>query len=417
MDKTSQEASSPANTDRNSDRHASEDESSPQIEDVEALKAEVAFLRDKLEILQGKASLDFKLQMQMLTAGATGWPDYDFEVLGDHIRRVMYRIEHWCQQHARQGMPDTVELDDLEKQAIIHSLEGYWVQDLEWDTLMKSLPYPFSLYMSEVLAQSILTKKIVDKFFVNPFWYLEGEGLDRQDHTTGSVSCAQNLQHLYRRFLESGNFSSASFYHPHLMLTRTAANGIRATIWKKETVRLLNSVKVVQAPNLELGRQTKEYRTNAVALFASTLLSDVFFQRLLKSVDCDEATKREDSLLELCKFADETAITLGSNQGHCVYKTLPTMGTTFDPRSHEATFHNLHNVRGNADDARLAGRRILGITQPAVILKLRTLRCDENVLIKAELLVEHGDYTEEDHERERPKPSAKTLEEVETEEE
>ncbi|OJI90711.1 hypothetical protein ASPTUDRAFT_37469 [Aspergillus tubingensis CBS 134.48] len=397
MDKTSQEASSPANTDRNSDRHASEDESSPQIEDVEALKAEVAFLRDKLEILQGKASLDFKLQMQMLTAGATGWPDYDFEVLGDHIRRVMYRIEHWCQQHARQGMPDTVELDDLEKQAIIHSLEGYWVQDLEWDTLMKSLPYPFSLYMSEVLAQSILTKKIVDKFFVNPFWYLEGEGLDRQDHTTGSVSCAQNLQHLYRRFLET--------------------NGIRATIWKKETVRLLNSVKVVQAPNLELGRQTKEYRTNAVALFASTLLSDVFFQRLLKSVDCDEATKREDSLLELCKFADETAITLGSNQGHCVYKTLPTMGTTFDPRSHEATFHNLHNVRGNADDARLAGRRILGITQPAVILKLRTLRCDENVLIKAELLVEHGDYTEEDHERERPKPSAKTLEEVETEEE
>ncbi|PWY67317.1 hypothetical protein BO83DRAFT_318885 [Aspergillus eucalypticola CBS 122712] len=398
MDKTSvQEASSPADTDRNSDRHVSEDESSPQIEDVEALKAEVAFLRDKLEILQGKASLDFKLQMQMLTAGAKGWPDYDFEVLGHRIRQVMYRIEHWCQQHARQGMPDTVELHDLKKQALIHSLEGYWVQDLEWDTLMKSLPYPFSLYMSEVLAQSILTKNIVDKFFVNPFWYLEGEGLDRQDHTTGSVSCAQNLQHLYRRFLESGNISSASFYHPHLMLTRTAANGIRATIWKKET--------------------TKEYRTNAVALFASTLLSDVFFQRLLKSVDCDEATKREDSLLELCKFADETAITLGSNQGHCVYKTLPTMGTTFDPRSHEATVHNLHNVRGNADDARLAGRRILGITQPAVILKLRTLRCDENVLNKAKLLVEHGDYTEEDHERERPKPSAKTPEEVETEEE
>ncbi|RAH60953.1 hypothetical protein BO85DRAFT_475131 [Aspergillus piperis CBS 112811] len=399
MDKTSvQEASSPADTDRNSDRHVSEDESSPQIEDVEALKAEVALLRDKLEILQGKASLDIKLQTQMLTAGAKGWPDYDFKVLGDRIRSVMYHIEYWCQQHARQGMPDTVELHDLEKQAIIHSLEGYWVQDLEWDTLMKSLPYPFSLYMSEVLAQSILTKNIVDKFFVNPFWYLEEEGLDRQDHTTGSVSRTQNLQHLYRRFLET--------------------NGPRATVWNKETVRLSNSVKVSQAPNLELGRQTKEYRTNAVALFASTLLSDVFFQRLLKSVDCDEATKREDSLLELCKFADETAITLGSNQGHCVYKTLPTMGTTFDPRSHEATVHNLHNVRGNAaDDARLAGRRILGITQPAVILKLRTLRCDENVLNKAELLVEHGDYTEEDHERERPKPSAKILEEAETEEE
>lgn len=200
------------------------------------------------------------------------------------------------------------------------------------------------------------------------------------------------------------------------MLTRAVANGIRATIWKKETVRLSNSVMLTQAPNLELGRQTKEYRTKAVALFASTLLSDPFFQRLLESVDCEEAKKRENSLIRICQFADEIAITLGSNQGHCLYKTLASVGTTFDPRSNEATLHELYNVGGNADDARLAGRRILGITQPVVILKLRTLRSQENVLNKAELLVEYGDYTEEDLVRDRPKPAENPDEEVEKEE-
>ncbi|GLA08293.1 hypothetical protein AnigIFM60653_009823 [Aspergillus niger] len=397
MDKNSvQEASSPTVVNSNSDGHVSEDESSPQTENVQDLKAQVAFLRDQLEILQGKASLDLELQMKMLTAGAKGWSDFDFEVLGNMIHQLMYRIKNWCQQHVRQGLPDTAELSGLEKQAITRSLEGYWVQDVEWDTLMKSLPYPLSLRMSEVLAQTILTKNIVDKFFVNPFWYLEGEEFDQQNKATGSVSCAQNLQHLYQRFLET--------------------NGIRATIWKKETVRLSNSVMVTQAPNLELGRQTKEYRTKAVALFATTLLSDTFFQKLLKSVDCEEAKKRENNLIGICKTADETAITIGSNQGHCLYKTLASVGTTFDPRSNEATLHELYNVGGNADDARLAGRRILGITQPVVILKLRTLRSQENVLNKAELLVEYGDYTEEDHVRDRPKPAENPDEEVEKEE-
>ncbi|GKZ72270.1 hypothetical protein AnigIFM50267_008633 [Aspergillus niger] len=343
----------------NSDGHVSEDESSPQTENVQDLKAQVAFLRDQLEILQGKASLDLELQMKMLTAGAKGWSDFDFEVLGNMIHQLMYRIKNWCQQHVRQGLPDTAELSGLEKQAITRSLEGYWVQDVEWDTLMKSLPYSLS--------------NIVEKFFVNPFWYLEGEEFNQQDKATGSVSCAQNLQHLYQRFLET--------------------NGIRATIWKKETVRLSNSVMLTQAPNLELGRQTKEYRTKAVALFASTLLSDPFFQRLLESVDCEEAKKRENSLI---------------HTGEC--------GNTFDPRSNEATLHELYNVGGNADDARLAGRRILGITQPVVILKLRTLRSQENVLNKAELLVEYGDYTEEDHVRDRPKPAENPDEEVEKEE-
>ncbi|RDH38947.1 hypothetical protein BDQ94DRAFT_179843 [Aspergillus welwitschiae] len=397
MDKNSvQEASSPTVVYSNSDDHVSEDESSPQTENVQDLKAQVAFLRDQLEILHGKASLEIELQMKMLTAGAKGWSDFDFEVLGNMIRQVMYRIKHWCQQHVRQGLPDTAEVSGLEKQAIIRSLEGYWVQDVEWDTLRKSLPYPLSVCMSEVLAQTILTKNIVEKFFVNPFWYLEGEEFNQQDKATGSVSCAQNLQHLYQRFLET--------------------NGVRATIWKKETVRLSNSVMLTQAPNLELGRQTKEYRTKAVALFASTLLSDPFFQRLLESVDCEEAKKRENSLIRICQFADETAITLGSNQGHCLYKTLASVGTTFDPRSNEATLHELYTVGGNADDARLAGRRILGITQPVVILKLRTLRSQENVLNKAELLVEHGDYTEEDHVRDRPKPAENPAEEVEKEE-
>ncbi|OJJ73941.1 hypothetical protein ASPBRDRAFT_523597 [Aspergillus brasiliensis CBS 101740] len=400
MDENSvQEASSPANTNSNSGRHISEDESSPQTEDVQTLKAEVAFLREQLDIIQGKARLEVGMymdQLEMLKTGAGAWPLRDPAAFREMVRRFMHSIEHWCQSYARQGLPDTTGLSVLEKQAIVRSLEGYWVQDLEWDTLMKSLPYPFSLYMSEVLAQTILTKNIMDKFFVNPFWYLEEKEFHQQTSATNSVSCAQNLQHLYHRFLET--------------------NPLRASRWRRETVRLSNSVMIAQAPKLELGQQTKEYRTKAVSLLASTLLSDPFFRRLLKTVKSDEAKKRDNNLLEICEVADKIAISLGSSDGYCLYKTLASVGTTFDRRANETIAHNLHAVLEESDHARLAGRRIIGITRPAIILKLTTLMRDETILSEAELLVEHGDYTQEDFERDRPKPATESDEEDEKEE-
>ncbi|GKZ35709.1 hypothetical protein AbraIFM66950_006461 [Aspergillus brasiliensis] len=392
---TAQEGPFPTHID--SDPHIKETEIAPQPEEnVETLRAEVSLLREQLAVLQGEAKVDMKkyiVQLNMLTSGAAGWTDYDRKALGDEVRLVLYEVRAWCLRHARRDLPDATELSAMGKQAIIRSLDGYLVQDLDWETLMKSVPYPFPRMMSFVLAQMVLSKEIMEKFFVNPFWYIQGEESETEGKATSPVSCAQQLQDLYQKYLES--------------------NPLRASRWKTETVRLSNSTLLTQAPKVELGWQTKKHREKSVSSFVSSRLSDIYFQSLLKSVGPDEAKKRADGLLKLYQLADQTAFILAHNQGYCLYKTLANVGSTFDRKSELTRAHGFHFLH-DPDDSRLDGRRILGICNPAMRLRLNSSNLeDDGLFVEAEVLVEHGDYTEEDHARDGPKLAAEPDEKVE----
>ncbi|OOG01070.1 hypothetical protein ASPCADRAFT_829 [Aspergillus carbonarius ITEM 5010] len=124
-----------------------------------------------------------------------------------------------------------------DKQSILDYLEGYWVQDLDWDRLLGSFPDPICRFMPELIVQTMLTKDLMEKFFENPLWFIEGKA-EQHAEADSSISCAQHLQHLYKRFLKT--------------------TPLGASRWKTETVRLSSSADKVQATDLELGQHTKK---------------------------------------------------------------------------------------------------------------------------------------------------------------
>ncbi|PYI12681.1 hypothetical protein BO78DRAFT_402572 [Aspergillus sclerotiicarbonarius CBS 121057] len=321
----------------------------------------------------------YRAQHDILFSGGEAWWPLDNSGLTKEVETVLGRVEGWCEEYALKGPTKVAQLSTSEKESIIRNLEGYWVQDLEWDKLMRSFPYPISLRVLQLLAQAMLTKDIMEKFFENPFWYFEGKA-DQQEKNQGGVCCARHLQHLYQQFFKT--------------------NPIRASRWKAETIRLANSTEPNQAEDLELGRYMKKHRDKAAASFAVSMLSCDPFRMLLEEVDSEKAIERDGRLRELYKNADEVAFTLGWHHRHCEYRTLASVGSTFDYDSKLADAHPSHHVDLCRDEPRLTERRILGIIRPALVVHITDPAVTKKeVLIKAEVLVEHGEWTKEDQDK------------------
>ena len=114
----------------------------------------------------------------------------------------MYSVGNWCQTDALRDSANIAGLSTDDKQSILDYLEGYWVQDLDWDRLLGSFPDPICRFMPELIVQTMLTKDLMEKFFENPLWFIEGKA-EQHAEADSSISCAQHLQHLYKRFLKS----------------------------------------------------------------------------------------------------------------------------------------------------------------------------------------------------------------------
>ncbi|PWY83179.1 hypothetical protein BO94DRAFT_587076 [Aspergillus sclerotioniger CBS 115572] len=182
----------------------SDKETLPHTQDVEALMAEIDHLKWKVAILKGEAGEKSSLcneQSLILFSGGEGWlPVYNRELEAE-VKSVLQDVGNWCRQYALGGPTEVAHLSPCEKQSIIRSLEGYWVQDLDWDTLMRSFPFPISQNVLQLVAQTMLTKDIIEKVFENPFWYLEAS--DQQEKSQRSDCFAWHLQRLYLPFVES----------------------------------------------------------------------------------------------------------------------------------------------------------------------------------------------------------------------
>ncbi|PYH39982.1 uncharacterized protein BO87DRAFT_411889 [Aspergillus neoniger CBS 115656] len=269
--------------------------------------------------------------------------------------RKLYRKQWWTAGsdiHGWEAIP--IEYDQKfkklfyranEKQTILQSLEGYCVQDLDWDTFIESLPYPICEVVPRALAQTMLVKDIVDKFFENPFWYFEGKP-DFDDTEAPRKSClslAEHLQHVYQQFL--------------------TVNPKSASLWKTETVRLANSVNGNQADNTELGRHTKSRREESARSSASAMLKHPPFRMLLRK--CEDTVDREATLIKYYERAERLAIDLSCSHGTCTYRNLTRLASPLFQRGEPwVTADYCHSIR--PDEPRLDGHRILFILQPAV---------------------------------------------------
>lgn len=140
--------------------------------------------------------------MRLAVFGGRGWPKpiIDYK---NAFNSLFITANWWADDYVKRDTAALAEFAPGEKRSILQSLDGYCVQDLDWDTFLKSLPYPIRTFIPLVLARTMLVKDIFDKFFENPFWYFEGktEAIDVEPQAQSSLSFAQHLQHLYEQFL------------------------------------------------------------------------------------------------------------------------------------------------------------------------------------------------------------------------
>ncbi|PYI12618.1 hypothetical protein BO78DRAFT_282328, partial [Aspergillus sclerotiicarbonarius CBS 121057] len=320
-------------TDTVSDRETPEEN-----EEVRALKAENARLQNALDEQNG-------------------------------VRQIFSKVKYWTDNYVERNTAALAKLPPDDKQSILRSLEGYCVQDLDWDTFIGSLPYPICNSAPRHIARCMLVKDIIEKFFENPFWYFEGK-------TEQGEEFPQHLQHLFQQFLE--------------------ANPESATLWKTETVRLANSITKDQAPNTKLGIHTKRRREDAARSFASAMLASLPLRMLLAK---REASNRDEELVTYYAQAQELAICLGQSCGICEYTNLGRLSSPlFSHRSENMKAHPNHSLW--PDDPRLDGRRILFITQPAVSrLRGTTLTGIEERWAPIEAVIEDGEMSQEQYEK------------------
>ncbi|RAK95765.1 uncharacterized protein BO80DRAFT_449882 [Aspergillus ibericus CBS 121593] len=368
-------------------------ETSPQTENA-VLKNRVADLEQKVATLQDVANIDRKeygRQLRILRSVGFAWLSCVPQDMSQELDGVLFSAQTWCQSYALRKLVDLAELSADDKQGILDRLAGYWVQDLDWDTLMGSFPYPIRRNVLNLVAQTMLTKDLMERFFENPFWFIEGD-TDQHDEIESSISCAQRLQHLYQQFLKT--------------------NPLRASRRKTETVRLSHSTLPNQATDLELCQQTQKRREEAVSSFTSAMLSSRPFQMLLRDVKPEQAEEREKALLEVYRFADQAAFTLGSNYGSYQYKTLASLGATLNRTSELVVTQTKHRTPENEEDPSLDGRRILGILNPAVEAFDLGDNLQHAVLAKAQVLLEHHELTQERYEEARRQFVEKAREEA-----
>lgn len=178
------------------------EEAPGEKETIRVLQERIAHLQEELDDFKEK----YRKQWWTAGSGGHGWEAIPIEY-DQEFEKLFYSAKSWADQWVEMETAALAEFSTSEKQTILQSLEGYCVQDLDWDTFIESLPYPICEVLPRALAQTMLVKDIVDKFFENSFWYFEGKP-DSDDTEAPRKSClslAEHLQHVYQQFLIGEN--------------------------------------------------------------------------------------------------------------------------------------------------------------------------------------------------------------------
>ncbi|PYH90647.1 hypothetical protein BO71DRAFT_486945 [Aspergillus ellipticus CBS 707.79] len=376
-------------------------------ENVNTLKAEITRLQEehaafKARVEERDATLDWR--WWVLSTGAGGWgPDEGTkraqESPPDMVKDFGYifgETWRWCAEYAKQNTADVAGLSNSEKQSIIRSLEGYCVQDLDWDTLLGFFPASIRRVGLVVFAQALLAKDFMEKFFNNPFWYFEGSP-DQQEQGGSPGALPLQLQHLYKQFIEGATAIPVVSFMSSTD-RRYCTNETSAHHWRSETIRLANSTRLAQGPNVGPGRQTKKQREAAISSSASSMLTSDPFRLLLKQPeDAKKAEIRDQDFFGIYTRAEDVILRINAETWHVQYKTLAELPALFARTNMMVEPHFHHNL--DWLDPRLDGRRILLITRPAGKC-FRTVSFEvEFQLGRAEAVVEDGEQTLEDDKR------------------
>lgn len=236
----------------------------------------------------------------------------------------------------------------------------------DWDVLMQKLPELIRENILDVFLEALIWKDIRAKFFESPFWYYDGK--TGPEDKAGDDNFGQRLDYLYERFLES--MCAAFSLRILLGANQSTANPVSAAVWKRETVRLSNSVHKMQAPNNKFGHYHKECRDGLAGQFVDDTLSSELIRWLLKPLDSEEAKdRRRKELIRIYGVIMDLSISHNAAQGCLEFGRPDVLGQTFHVFSKTMRSHSYHFLRdhGVTPDHRLDGHRVLLVVFPAMI--------------------------------------------------
>ena len=133
------------------------------------------------------------------------WPVSILEDWPRDLRQLMAACGDWASFNCISGKSGRNKYKDLPEEAkkeIMSSLKG-WVRHDNLDELVSRIPPNFRYCILRYFAEMIMLKKILETFFTDPFWYMEGlEGEKFRDckETETGVSPRVYLDSLYNRF-------------------------------------------------------------------------------------------------------------------------------------------------------------------------------------------------------------------------
>ncbi|GES58646.1 hypothetical protein ATEIFO6365_0004079700 [Aspergillus terreus] len=312
-----------------------------------------------------------RLGQQWIHGGAAGWGwahTGDIDTMVRDFGVLKYSVECWAGGFIISGQEALNSLPDESKRNVIKNLEGWCVQE-DWETLTKPLPGTFRSIGAIVLVETLLMKDLFEKMIGNnPFWYFDGKA--GPDDENESENFPIQLEHLYHRFIQTNPFS--------------------AGYWRSETIRLSNSVRNSQAPDLTLGQYHQDRVKASVQKFASEFLAREDVQSLLIS---DEKTEqyRSDALLRVYERAAEFSQRMMASPGLPKFYGLEELGQKYSKECKLTTLCASNGANIPAHTERLDGQRIMIVKHPALTFTCTDARQsheDVAVCFEAQIWVE-----------------------------
>ncbi|KAJ5970406.1 uncharacterized protein N7479_000324 [Penicillium vulpinum] len=246
-------------------------------------------------------------------------------------------VQSFATKYARSEPEDVENLSESQKQTIINSFGVNCVQE-KWDFLIKLLPDLIREKILQVFLESLIFQEIFRRFFMNPWWYMDGK-MHPSDKGDDKFVCIPQL--------------SAQRYV--LLTTLIAiANPLMAGLWRSETNRLANATHFQQAPKIELGTYHRDRRHEPI-------------KWLLKETSSEEEIEtRYAQLHELYKMAVECAAEMGNIRGNISLQSLAVLPQTFNASAGDRVLaHEYHCLRNNSP--KLDDRRILFFVYPGIV--------------------------------------------------
>ncbi|PYH94917.1 hypothetical protein BO71DRAFT_483400 [Aspergillus ellipticus CBS 707.79] len=344
----------------------------PELDEKDEL---IRTLKSKLcrceEWIKGKEEVFEEIDIRLGTFMA--WIATDPSAWGKRLQGFWSAFRQTARGDGYESGADLDCLSREQKQLVLAKLDGYYKPGLEWDELVSRLSPNARSLLPRWLITAMIFKDMADRFWTNPFWYLE----DEQDGPT-STSLPAQLQSLHQEFMK--------------------VDVRQGCLWRRTTTRLSAALKR-QTDYTEFGEKNRARGQELARKWASELLADKTFQCLLKPGERRDAEYRLYEITGFYQEAASLAIDISFHGYYVEFQDLRALQPlVYHHKSDKLSLCGAcraDRTSGGGREDGLDGREVLMIERPVMYRAGGTLELRHEVIGKAYVWVE-GDPTDPD---------------------